>query len=523
MARDDRITGLIRPKATARPSLPLWLAGVLIAAILSVGALIIYENYNNALKDGEARAVSSAHVVAAHMEWMMEASDLALRRIETAIGGRPIDSSAELILDLERAVGELPAGFQYALLDQDGQTRFSSAADDTLPSHAERAYFRRLKQGETLTFSRLLDNERAGKPAFIIARRIGTGEDFRGVASITIPNDNLDRFWASMNLGPNSTISVIRDDGWLVARRPAALQPVNLSTTEWYPLTREKASGFHHNPVSQIDGFARIVAFWKIPDWPLIALAAIERQEVLDQFWNNLFSDAILLVPLLAILVGASFWIYVLLYRTATRNEELEQAAERNRFLLREIHHRVKNNLQAVLALLRLQQLPAAVRDDMARRIGAMIAVHEQIYKTDQFEEVEVAPYTAKLIADIASGYDMPVELDLDLAPIAVDREQALPLGMIINEVVSNAFKYGFSGRSEGRLTVRLEQENEDIRLTIRDDGPGVAEDARTNGMGTKLIASFVRQLGGTSSLTNDGGAVFLLTAPLASASRDAA
>jgi two-component sensor histidine kinase len=497
--------------------LPLWLAGVLVAAVLSVGALTVYENYNNAIREGEARAVSSAHVVAAHMEWMMEASDLALRRIEAAIGGRTIDSSADLITDLERAVGELPAGFQYAILDQDGQTRYSSAADTSLPNHAERAYFRRLKEGgEPLTFSRLLDNERSGKPAFIIARRISNGPDFSGVAAITIPNDNLDRFWSSMNLGPNSTISVIRDDGWLMARRPPAMKPADLSKTEWYPLTREKPTGFYHNPVSQIDGFARIVAFWKIPDWPLIALAAIERQEVLDQFWRNLFADAMVVVPLMAILVGASFWIYALLYRTASRNEELEQALERNRFLLREIHHRVKNNLQAVLALLRLQQLPVAAREDMSRRIGAMIAVHEQIYTTDQFEEVEVTPYATRLISDIASGYDMPVELDLDLQPVALDREQALPLGMIINEIVSNAFKYAFSDRNAGKLTVRLHRDENQLHLTIRDDGPGIAGDARTNGMGTKLITSFVRQLGGQSSIHNDDGAVFTLTAPLA-------
>jgi two-component system, sensor histidine kinase PdtaS len=516
------MTGVTRPHGTARPSLPLWLAGVLLAAVLSVGALTVYENYNNALREGEARAVSSAHVVAAHMEWMMEASDLALRRIEAAIGGRPIDSSAELIVDLERAVGELPEGFEYALHDPDGQTRFSSAIDDPLRSHAERAYFQRLKEGEELTFSRLLDDEQAGRPSFIVARRIGDGSDFQGAASITIPNDNLDRFWASMNLGPNSTISVIRDDGWLIARRPPALKPVDLSSTEWYPLTRDKATGFHHNPVSQIDGFARIVAFWKVQDWPLIALAAIERQEVLDQFWSNLFNDAVLVVPLMAILVGASIWIYALLYRTAQRNEELEQAAERNRFLLREIHHRVKNNLQAVLALVRLQQLPLAAREDMARRIGAMIAVHEQIYSTDQFEAVEVAPYASRLISEIASGYDMPVDLDLDLAPIALDRDQALPLGMIINEVVSNAFKYAFAGRTEGRLVVRLCEEADELRLTIRDDGPGVAKDARTNGMGTKLITSFVRQLGGQSSLKNDGGAVFSLTAPLVNDVREA-
>lgn len=513
--RDDVKTSLHRAMGTATAALPIWLTALLFLALSAVAGLIVYENYNNALKEGEARAVSSAHVVAAHMEWMVEASDLALQRIEASLGTRPVDASAQLIDDMSRAVGELPAGFQYSLLDQTGAMRFSSNARSTLPNHSTRFYFNRLKEGEELAFSRLVDEDGAGRPFFIIARRIGSGADFRGVASITIPNENLDRFWASMDLGPNSTISVLRDDGWLVARRPVATQATDLSQTEWFPLTREQTSGFYHSPVSPIDGLSRIVAFWKVQGWPLIALAAVDRQEVLDQFWRNLFSDALLMVPLMAVLVLAAFWINRLLYRTALRNEELEQALERNRFLLREIHHRVKNNLQAVLALVRLQQLPSEAREDMSRRISAMIAVHEQIYETDQFERVEVAPYITKLVRDIASGYDASVEIDLQLQPLTVDRDQALPIGMIVNEVVSNSFKYAFAGRSTGKLSACLHEEDNILHLVIRDDGPGIGPSLRPRGMGSKLITNFVRQLGGQSSLHNDEGAVFSLTVPL--------
>ncbi|TDK35432.1 hypothetical protein E2F50_14400 [Rhizobium deserti] len=515
-------TGLHRAMGTATAALPIWLTALLLLALSTVAGLIVSENYNNALKEGEARAVSSAHVVAAHMEWMMEASDLALRRIEASLGTRPVEASAQLVEDLSRAVGELPAGFEYALLDQMGTMRFSSNASSTLPDHSARLYFSRLKEGEELTFSRLADEDGIGRPSFIIARRIGRGVDFRGVASITIPNENLDRFWASMDLGPNSTIAVLRDDGWLVARRPVARQAVDLSQTEWFPLTRKQTSGFYHSSVSPIDGLSRIVAFWKVQGWPLIALAAVERQEVLDQFWRNLFSDALLMVPLMAVLVLAAIWINRLLYRTAVRNEELEQALERNRFLLREIHHRVKNNLQAVLALVRLQQLPSEAREDMSRRISAMIAVHEQIYETDQFERVEVAPYITKLVHDIASGYDAAVQIHLELQPLTVDRDQALPIGMIVNEVVSNSFKYAFAGRSTGTLSVSLREEDNVLHLVVRDDGPGIGPSLRPRGMGTKLITNFVRQLGGRSSLQNDEGAVFSLTVPLEVASQPA-
>nr|WP_235937918.1 sensor histidine kinase [Endobacterium cereale] len=217
----------------------------------------------------------------------------------------------------------------------------------------------------------------------------------------------------------------------------------------------------------------------------------------------------------MVVLVLASLWITRLLYRYAARNEELEQALERNRFLLREIHHRVKNNLQAVLALVRLQPLPQEARNDMTRRVGAMIAVHEQIYQRDQYERVDVAAYAEKLIRDVASAYDTPVTLDLDLQAVTVDREQALPIGMIVNEVVSNAFKYAFAGRPSGRLTVSLKEQGDEFALSIRDDGPGLVDEVeRRVGMGSKLIGSFVKQLRGRHTLRNDNGAVFEMTAP---------
>lgn len=500
----------------AMPTLPLWLTGIFLLAITTVTGLILLENYKSSLAAGEARAISSAHVVAAHVEWMMEASNQALRRIDSALGDNPIDSPENTLANIAEAVGDLPSGFEYSVFDANGLQRLSSIPNAAPLNHGGRGYFQRLRDGEPMTVSRLFEDERTSKPAFMIARRLTRNAQFVGVATIAIPNETMDRFWASMGLGPHSTVSAVRDDGWLVARRPVSAKAVDLSTTEWYPMTRTAQSGVYHSPVSPIDGYSRIVGFWKVNGWPLISLTAIERQEVLDQFWNNVWSDALFAVPLMVVLVLASFWITRLLYRYAARNEELEQALERNRFLLREIHHRVKNNLQAVLALVRLQPLPPEARNDMSRRVGAMIAVHEQIYQNDQFERVDVATYAEKLIKDVASAYDTPVTLDLDLQAVTVDREQALPLGMIINEVVSNAFKYAFNGRNSGTLTVSLQEKGDEFSLSIRDDGPGLmAETERRIGMGSKLIGSFVKQLHGTHTLRNENGAVFEMTAPV--------
>lgn len=151
----------------------------------------------------------------------------------------------------------------------------------------------------------------------------------------------------------------------------------------------------------------------------------------------------------------------------------------------------------------------------MDRRIAAMVAVHEQIYRTDQFDRVDVAPYAEHLIWDIAASYPGEIDIDLRLDHVEVDRDHALPLGMIINEVVSNSFKYAFRERGNGVLTVLLARTDDNCAiLTIRDDGPGVVGDC-TKGAGSKLIAAFVTQLRGEYALTSEHGAVFRLSFPL--------
>lgn len=154
----------------------------------------------------------------------------------------------------------------------------------------------------------------------------------------------------------------------------------------------------------------------------MVALAAIDRAEVLALFWQNLQSQLLILIPFMIMLALATGWITWLLHRYAHRMKDLEASAERNTYLFREIHHRVKNNLQAVQALVRLQPLPAEARADMSRRIAATVAVQEQIYQTDQFERVEIAPYIRELVVDIAIAFNKQVTLDMQLEPMTVDR-----------------------------------------------------------------------------------------------------
>src|SRR5690606_25198316 len=181
-----------------------------------------------------------------------------------------------------------------------------------------------------------------------------------------------------------------------------------------------------------------------------------------------------------------TLWIASLLRGVNERRLQLEEALERNRFLLREIHHRVKNNLQAVSSLIRLQRLPAEIQADISRRIEAMVAVHEQIYGSDQFDRFELAPYIERLVGDIATGFPADIRIRFDLEPVSLDRERGVAFGLLVSEIVTNAFKYAFGGQG-GVLQVGLSRDEENGRLLIQDDGPGYVPEEIREGMGSKL------------------------------------
>jgi two-component sensor histidine kinase len=515
----DLMTSISTQRPSGRLSTPVaavWLTLIMLAALAALATLTIWQNYKAALNAGEARAVSSAHVVAAHIEWMMEASDQALQRIDAAIGDDPVGSSHNAVTDIRAAVGDLPAGFQYSVYDETGRLRYSSVPEAVGIQVSDRDYFQRLRAGESIVISPQLEERLSGEQVFVVARVITRNGQFHGAASIAIPTKAMDEFWRLLELGPHSTVSVIRTDGWLVARHPQLPQAIDFSGTplfaDYLPASQ---GGFYHNAISPADGFSRIVGYRAVKHWPLIATTGIERGEALQFFWIS-FRDGLLIgVPLMILLILGMFWILRLLRTDAEHRKALEQALQRNNFLMREIHHRVKNNLQAVSSLVRLQPLPQDLKDDMARRIAAMVAVHEQIYGGDQFEQVDVAPYVERLVREVAEGFRGHVMIQTQIEPLQLGPDHAMPLGLIINEVVTNAFKHAFSNRTDGRLVVKLSVDGAIARLVIEDDGPGYRS-GHKNGMGTRLIDGFVAQLGGTLNFTTGLGTKVVISFPLA-------
>src|SRR6185503_1132955 len=180
----------------------------------------------------------------------------------------------------------------------------------------------------------------------------------------------------------------------------------------------------------------------------------------------------------------------------------------------------VKNNLQAVSSLIRLQSAPAGMKEDLIRRIAAMTAVHQHMYESDSFGSLDAAGYLGKLLAGLKESAPPGVELDWTLDPIRLLPDQALPLGLIVNEAVSNAFKHAFPDGRAGKVTVTLQRPDGDKRaiLAIADNGVGIPEAAAPGGigLGTRLITSLAAQLEGESNVRRGEGIRFELRFPVA-------
>jgi PAS domain S-box-containing protein len=205
------------------------------------------------------------------------------------------------------------------------------------------------------------------------------------------------------------------------------------------------------------------------------------------------------------------------------RTSALASALREREVLLSEIHHRVKNNLQLVSSMLALQargvgpEAQHALREGQ-RRIDSIALVHEQLYGSRNLSAVNYARYVEALIPELcrAGGAAERVEVVLDLLDVELPPERAIPCGLLVSELVTNALKHAFPDQRSGVLRVQLERVPEtQLRLTVRDDGVGLscqfppAEDAT---LGLDLVSIFAQQLQADVVVGRDGGTCFQLT-----------
>ncbi len=194
--------------------------------------------------------------------------------------------------------------------------------------------------------------------------------------------------------------------------------------------------------------------------------------------------------------------------------------------LLKEIHHRVKNNLQIISSLLSLQMDAATNTQsanffaDNTRRIRSMALVHETLYQSKNISEVNFADYLHSLIRFIKDSHknDKAIRLLLDVSAHNLKIDTAIPCGLIVNELITNSYKHAFTGQMEGEIRLKFSKEkNRNCKITISDNGIGLPKKfsvEKSASLGLQLVTLLTEQLDGTLSIKNKTGASFTITFP---------
>jgi len=212
--------------------------------------------------------------------------------------------------------------------------------------------------------------------------------------------------------------------------------------------------------------------------------------------------------------------------RLAVSLAELAASLAEKDTLLKEVHHRVKNNLQVIVSLLRLQadgigdpRLTAALRESQ-NRVESMALIHEQLYATEDLQEVNLAKHASLLVSNLVYSYGVDQDriswrVNIEAVPLAVDR--AIPVGLILNELISNAFKHAFPNGRKGSLLIEGQRRGGRVVLEVRDDGVGLPErggPARSQSLGLGIVDILTRQLKGTFEIEGDRGVLCRVTFP---------
>jgi PAS domain S-box-containing protein len=206
--------------------------------------------------------------------------------------------------------------------------------------------------------------------------------------------------------------------------------------------------------------------------------------------------------------------------------EILDKSLVEKQTLLAEIHHRVKNNLAVVSSLVELQKEDvtpevAEAFQNIQSRIKSIALIHEKLYETTIFSDVDLADYIHELSEIISKTYhsnEKKIDITFELEDVRVDMTTAVPVGLICNELINNSFKHGFKTKLTGEIVIKLRKNCEHVILEVADNGAGLPADfdlANTNGLGVTLLNVLTQQLNGEMNFCSNGQTSFRLQFPL--------
>lgn len=420
---------------------------------------------------------------------------------------------------------DLPWGI--GIIDAKGILRNSSVAFPAGGDLSDREYFKALRDGDPgLYVGQVVKTRMSSLTTIPVARR-KLAEGFDGIIVANIRVETLVSFFEKLKADDEIIASIARRDGALLARWPP-IEPIMLSPNT--PYMRAIAKGADRGTyagTAGADGVNRLYAFAQVGDLPLYAVYGFSVHRLFEQWlFNLLFASAFAVLAGMLMWSAASRVLVVQRHRdelaaeVEARTAELKSALVEKNILLREVHHRVKNNLSMMVALVRIigRKAPADSQSyfrDIAARISAVGRIYSQIHARGDLSGFDAAAYLREVCGEIVAAFGSErFALRTEIAPIDIDIDTALPLGLIVSELITNALKHAFKGQDKGEILVRLRQEDGIGVLTVRDNGRGLPETARPSAAGLGLVEMLTRQIDGTlrQKTRPEGGAQFRVT-----------
>ena len=202
--------------------------------------------------------------------------------------------------------------------------------------------------------------------------------------------------------------------------------------------------------------------------------------------------------------------------------EDLKASLKEKEILMKEIHHRAKNNLTIISSLLNLQSRhindkeALGVFRESQNRARSMALIHEKLYRSDNLRKIDFGEYIRSLTIELFNSYraSQGIELDMDIANIDLDINTAVPLALIVNEIVTNSLKYAFPDKKTGNVSVHFAKNDGGLQLIVEDNGigfPGDLDFRNTNSLGMQLVTSLTDQIKGNIKLERNEGTKFII------------
>ncbi len=526
-------------------------AGALVVCLLTLFAL---RDRHIERQRAEELAGNTAVLLAEHAGRLVEAGQFLLDR-GVALAGPPdrsLPTDQETHQELRRIAGTSAFVESMFLADAGGWNRVTSREWPVRSLNlAERPYFQALKAGSKATaIDRLETNPFTGGSLIIMARGLTDADGaFRGAVGLAVSVEYFRNFYQRIAETYAMSVSLVRSDGLILVRRPRI--PEGVGRVHRFPVAFDPAreSGLAWG-VSPIDGRERLFSARRVPGEELWVVVGMDAEPIRERWLRQVRTystyAAVALGGILALTVmavararrEALAWERLreanrsLEERVADRtvaltvaNADLGAALKDKEVLFREVHHRVKNNLQVICSLLRLQadRLPQEARrgyEESLARIQSMSLVHELLYRSNQPSSIDFAGYARELAGNLADAFTEDpdrIRIEVKAMPLILDLDTAIPLGLLLTELAGNALKHGFPDGRSGTVTVTLRHLDGNTTLTVADDGVGLPDSPTQGGLGMMLVRSLASQIAGEIAIARAGdgpGTVARVTFP---------